>query len=323
MKRERLGFSQIELLVAIAIIGILAAMLLPAVQTVRESARRTSCLNKLNQVILATHNFEGSRQRFPAASSEERISMFVELAPFFDITVPAREDGRDPDLILTYLKMLANTRLDLLICPSSIPEDEFGSNFVNPVAAEHEYGKYTSQYVGVAGPIGIADLEDPKIRYEYAEISPRPAGGSLGLTGVFSPTADGFYVQDKARRMQDILDGLSNTLAFGEYSQSNVVGLRTGWSVGMQTNVENHLMRVFAAKSIWFGINETIELPDIDSELTIMNKTTNFTPFGSNHPGGCNFALADGSTRFLSASISLDILKTTASIASRDNRELE
>ena len=65
MNRQRTAFTLVELIVSIAIIGVLVSMLLPAVQTVREAARRTKCLNNLRQIGIATHHFEGSFSRLP------------------------------------------------------------------------------------------------------------------------------------------------------------------------------------------------------------------------------------------------------------------
>src|ERR1044072_9093438 len=69
MKRSRNGFTLVELLVVIAIIGILVALLLPAVQAARDSARRSQCTNNLKQIAIAILNYEGSKKRFPAGST--------------------------------------------------------------------------------------------------------------------------------------------------------------------------------------------------------------------------------------------------------------
>src|SRR5437773_5038189 len=81
---RRSGFSLIELLVSISIIGILTSLLLPAVQMVREAARRSQCRNNLRQLALAAHNFEEARTRLPAGMDFQHVGPIVYLLPFLE-----------------------------------------------------------------------------------------------------------------------------------------------------------------------------------------------------------------------------------------------
>src|SRR5215472_16354554 len=83
-RNHRSGFSLTELLVSIAIIGVLTALLLPAVQMVREAARRTQCKNNLKEIALAAHNFEDAHGRLPPGMDFQHVGALVYLLPYLD-----------------------------------------------------------------------------------------------------------------------------------------------------------------------------------------------------------------------------------------------
>src|SRR5215510_13029053 len=89
----RRGFTLVELLVVIAIIGVLVSLLLPAVQSARESARRSQCNNNLRQIGLAIHNFEGAYGTFPAAATRVEIDTYMHGPTWWIYTMPYMEQG--------------------------------------------------------------------------------------------------------------------------------------------------------------------------------------------------------------------------------------
>jgi prepilin-type N-terminal cleavage/methylation domain-containing protein len=97
---RRFGFTLVELLVVIAVIGILVAMMVPAVQKVRESAARTQCLNNLHQIGIAIHNYESVRKRFPSAvrlpaSGSDPLSLANILAPYCEDSAAVWQCSKD------------------------------------------------------------------------------------------------------------------------------------------------------------------------------------------------------------------------------------
>ena len=189
------GMSLIELLVVLGIIGILAGLLLPAVQQARDAARRAECSQNLKQLILATHGFEAAQGGFPPALNPNRVtdsgkfaalSVHAALLPYIEQTalysaINLEVDCYDYGHLPGDNATAARTTVALFLCPADPTSD-------NGPWASNSY----------RGNLGV----DPS-----REIAPN----------VFEPVNDGAFVRDKLRLpLSDFRDGLSNTLAFSE-----------------------------------------------------------------------------------------------------------
>ncbi len=339
------GFTLVELLVVMAIIGILVGMLLPAVQMVREAARRTSCLNNIKQMAVACQNYQSSHLKFPAASDGRLVSgqgyslhayllPHLELANIYDEFLKFRTTGNDGRLALS------NYLVDGFLCASSTQADYFAQR-----GPGSDGGAYASHYLGVAGPVDFTGSNDPVKVEEGADNTlyrfyPINAGGgnSISRHGVFGARSPGVLSGTQAyaragkltaaKTSVDISDGMSNTFMFGEASRTqntsknvNHVPRRAGWAWGFQGGSINSARCV----APYF-----LNLADIDaSTLAVQDGDgprkglvaikPNHRPFNSNHPGGSNFSLCDGSNRFVSDSTDPLVLLSYAGMDRRDN----
>ena len=289
------GFTLVEMLVVIAIIGILIAMLFPALQAVRQAARQTKCSANLRQIILATLSLETNRRRFPAGDNGDGGSFVVELLPFLKqefLHERAIADLEDQ----TYaerLEEMCGLDVEPLLCPAAFPTD-------SQVNVSNQ-GKFTTHYYGIAGPIGKGISSEEEYEYDYDSINSSTAG-PIGLQGIFSPNKNGIF---KERPMRDVRDGTSYTFGIGEISgfdDSEYLDQieRGGWAFGAKYKGKQ-ASETYGIKSVRYSINRQ------GGEL-------NDQPFSSNHPGGAQFALLDGAIRFVDERVSLDILKTFCSI---------
>lgn len=308
---RRRGFTLVELLVVIAIIGILISLLLPAVQQVREAARRTSCLNKLRQIGLATLSFESAHQAFPPArlfpkanasppyhlgenqpSWLVRILPFVEQEPFFEQWNLSMAYDKHPAEVLTQ-------SLDIFVCPSRRTLD---------LAKAPD----TTQDVEVRAPCGCGGIFQVKIvggaTGDYAGNHGDLSPGSIGAETdyYYGGNGTGVIISSQAIAQQfngsgpprldwidrikhgSIRDGTSNTILAGELHVT-AENLNKIPFNGPIFNGED-----LAAFTRIGGPGVPILGPQGESPTGVLG-------FGSWHPQTCNFVYADGSTHSFDA----------------------
>ncbi len=284
---HRRGFTLVELLVVIAIIGILIALLLPAVQAAREAARRMQCTNNLKQLGLALHNYHASERSFPSSGGSTNDAPPVMTIGFLVTLMPHLEQKATYDRFdQTYWS--ADTNLEIgssqilseFICPSDGQQP-----FDKATPLEHR----TTNYLGVMGAgrneNDVVDLEDSTCGDYYT---------------------DGILYPDSHIRIADITDGTSNTLAIGERTYQ----LR-GWLKGTWYYQDQMICAISAGNISW-PINSDPKILCYANCPGARTLLLNDFFFGSRHPGGSNFVLADGSVHFVDETIDFEIFQDMA-----------
>lgn len=291
----RSGFTLVELLVVIAIIGILVALLLPAVQAAREAARRMQCSNSLKQLGLACHNYHDSYKVLPPGYLDKRnqgaripnyafwgwgsfILPFMEQAPAYERLDVGNVHLQAAAATGSPLLPILQTPIAAYRCPSDVgPRTNTNGAFRlngNPTA--------TSNYVACNG-------------------------SRFANTRNTNAVHGGIFFRNAAMAFRDITDGTSNTIMLGERrwrfkdingrqrtsGAANVFGIRRDNSNGSNHTVCNNISGVLASGR---------------SRINYDNNNTCRGRYGfsSMHPGGAQFALADGSVTFISETVESD-----------------
>ncbi|HLA84889.1 MAG TPA: DUF1559 domain-containing protein [Thermoguttaceae bacterium] len=294
-KIRRSGFTLVELLVVIAIIGVLIALLLPAVQAAREAARRLQCTTKLKQVTLAMQGYHDANGCYPPDSCDNAKyhGIWVRLAPYMEQRAFYERYRFDLVGNNTYhIKLTTEIGFDVLYCPScSAKYDSTGTiTMTYPDRAKC----HISHYFGNAGPIGI----NPATGIEYGHALDEGVGGA-GTEGVFTNLT--------GVSIRDITDGTSKTIAFGEIAFDNYQGYRV-FSFGTQYTTVGLALR--STKNHAWPINVLLH-----SNNPLYVGFHNNGPYGSYHPGGCNMSFCDGSVTFFPETIDMAIYLSLASRA--------
>jgi len=324
-KRSRPGgFTLVELLVVIAIIGILIALLLPAVQSAREAARRTQCSNQLKQIGLALQNYHDSHKKFPhgtrwpigAPNWRVMVLPYLEQNALYDqLDVDSqasiggfsteREDRPGQGYGTGANAVLAGLVVPGFNCPSNPNSTNASGQW--PTYNNKSKGQ-THDYVGIAG-----STPDPGGRSTVCSPFITGYGGHYFCE-------NGMLFPDGWVRFADVSDGTANTMIVGE--QSGEVGTADiracyhgGWA-GFYNN-DNRAVRppkMRADGDYWGSGVTTIRYPiNSDARLGGCDATYDAnTVLNSHHPGGVLATFVDGSVHFLSESMELETLRRLA-----------
>jgi prepilin-type N-terminal cleavage/methylation domain-containing protein/prepilin-type processing-associated H-X9-DG protein len=302
--KRRNAFTLVELLVVIMIIGALIALLLPAVQNARESARRSTCLNNIRQLALGALNYHSLKGRFPtglvavdagAGDFAGGTNLWVEMLPFVEETnLKMKWDYDDyRNNIADGYKAVSAQVVPVLLCPS------------DPLPSPVNELELAPPFDWMNGVYGLSSY-----------------GGNAGTrsfgNGTVPQSEDGVFFTRSRVRMSLITDGASHTFLFGERSHDDS-------EYDQLTAVLDPSMGPLASWGVWcsasheFGSQADVLLGSIveinysvsaDSGSNGWNMIDNrLSAFGSGHPGGANFAFADGSARFIIETLPLEQLR--------------
>lgn len=347
---QRGAFTLVELLVVIAIIGILIGMLLPAVQQVREAARRISCSNNMRQLGLALHNYEGAFRYFPPGFSSEPSSNgtvasggFVDpetwdagpgwgwmahLLPFVEGS--NLHDGIDFDAPIwaSQNRALVDTQIPFLLCPSSSGDDQpftvvDGSQ--NPYTPDGSGSLVLgrSHYIASHGQESAWGPEAGSARSGPIFTDLRSfTTTEIQINGDTSKVADGPFYRNSKTRMADVTDGLTQSLFLGEHSSrlsdKTWVGVVPGATVHPKFSSPDNTPDGAATLVLFHMGPSGGELDPIT--LAPIIHPVNFPTFHvgqmyAEHPGGGNVCMGDGSIQYISESLDLFIWAELSSIA--------
>lgn len=320
---RRVAFTLIELLVVLAIIGVLVGLLLPAVQAAREAARRMSCNNNQKQCALALQNYHSTFNQFPGIGhdSESAFSILAQILPYaeqsdlqdlIDFSNPIYTGSYFARSIHPANEIAAGTVVPMFRCPSDPADDRFTEFDCDGDAGQ----SYRGTNVVTCTGSGRDDSWDLRNR------------------------TDGLFYYGSRSRFRDILDGTSHTIVFSETllgngSTSSTAPVRDHDMVAWigHGSATNPNVAALASGPVWqwygyrgyswilgkaYSSTFSSYVPPNPNHPDVTQLSYGWFSARSHHTGGVNVALADGSVRFVTESIDLDLWHNAGSIADRE-----
>jgi len=353
--KKRSAFTLVELLVVISIIGVLASLLLPAVQNAREAARRTQCQNNLRQLALAVHNFADanggglpSSIRPAGTTTQPRYSALTQLLPFIDL----QNLWDDYDVTKNWSSTVTNTfghqvtNLSIgatiiqgFVCPSSTDPHRLDGN--------HQDNPWTSE-VAITDYSPTTAVDQRLVDNGFAEVGLTPAQtADANQAGTSTARGSGILIKNGHPRLADVTDGLSNTILFAESAgRPYLYQGRAKVRIGDDVSADPHYVNGggWARPASDFAIDgATQDGTQVGAQTTTdvlyaINRTngadvagtyvspTGYPYYGTEgsgevyafHPTGANVAFGDGSVRLINQDIAI---RTFASLVTRSGGE--
>jgi len=313
VSNRRRGMTLVELLVVMTIIGVLVALLMPAVQAARESSRRASCLNNLRQLGLASHHHHDVNKKFPtglripvdvSGRLADGTNLFVELLLYFEQdNLHRRWDYKDNrNNVAGGLNATQAQVIEILLCPS----DPLPATVVELTAAFWRAPAWSRGFYGMTSFGGSSGKRS---------MHPGAPPDFLGIS------RDGIFFLDSVVRLADVTDGSSNTLLFGEryHHDPEYDLLQPVVAPGIAPLAElgkwSYCAGAGAMANVTVHAAAKINYQQPPGADRLDDRTC---AFGSSHPGGANFTLADGSSRFVAEDLPLEQLQALSTRAGEE-----
>jgi prepilin-type N-terminal cleavage/methylation domain-containing protein/prepilin-type processing-associated H-X9-DG protein len=307
-KQRPAGFTLVELLVVIAIIGVLVALLLPAVQAAREAARRTQCANNLKQIGLAFTNYHDGLKWFPPGAvwsntgaaipspgnfANNRGSFFVRILPYVEqqnlYNMFDMNTGTDGQLDQGKSILLRGIEVPSFTCPSdTVRKTGSSPNFI--MASSYHTNMGPNNQITDNPACSCPLFSTFKVYNRAGTTDTNPPGPFTRL---------GWSYQSK---IADCTDGLSNTIYLGEVRAECSGHIQGGWSASNRWGA-------FTQIPINFDSCRTQAIAMSEGKSNCYANCTWNTEVGfkSLHPGGCQFVFGDGSVRFIPQNVDMTV----------------
>jgi prepilin-type N-terminal cleavage/methylation domain-containing protein/prepilin-type processing-associated H-X9-DG protein len=331
---RRQAFTLIELLVVIAIIAILVALLVPAVQKVRESAARAQCTNNLKQIGLGLHGYHNSRGHFPPGYVDGNTNpdstpdndvgpgwgWAAFLLPYLEQDNFYKQINFNVAVGTGVNKQVSQQLLTIFLCPSDLGQE---------MCVLYNWNSLAVTKVAYANYVGCNGWEEC---FSGAGGNPQPGPGADGLAGAFGKAGVGVFYRNSRNRFADVTDGTSNTIFVGERSSNHAPSTWTGavalamcpaWmATGPRTPPNTPPNQALAGPS-----GTAYDNADYGEALVLAHCNATHLPsadfpifdpdvFYSMHtPQGANFLFGDGSVRFLASTIDPSTYQYLSTIA--------